>query len=185
MAKVFSEMSPSHQQFIQNQQLFFVATAPVKGEHVNMSPKGLDTFEILSPQRVAYLDLTGSGNETSAHLLENGRVTVMFCSFDRQPLILRLYGTGTVVLPDTGLWSELFARFPALPGIRQIIVIDIHRVQTSCGYGVPLYEYQGQRPTLPLWAEKKGPEALADYQLKKGSTSIDGLVTPLGQTNSA
>ena len=183
MAKVFAELSPSHQEFIQNQQLFFVATAPLQGDHVNMSPKGLDTFKVLSPQRVAYLDLTGSGNETSAHLLENGRVTIMFCSFDRQPLILRLYGTGTVVLPNTEPWPELLAQFRDWPGSRQIIVVNIHRVQTSCGYGVPLYEYQGQRPTLPLWAEKKGPEGLADYQLKKGSTSIDGLVTPLGQAN--
>ncbi|MEM7794591.1 MAG: pyridoxamine 5'-phosphate oxidase family protein [Cyanobacteria bacterium P01_C01_bin.118] len=185
MAKAFAELSPSHQEFIQNQQLFFVATAPLQGSHVNMSPKGLDTFRVLSPKQVAYLDLTGSGNETSAHLLENGRVTVMFCSFDQQPLILRLYGQGTVVLPNTEPWSELAVQFKHWPGTRQIIVIDIQRVQTSCGYGVPLYEYQGQRPTLPLWAEKKGPEGVAEYQLKKGSTSIDGLVTPLGQVNRA
>ncbi len=184
MAKVFSEMDPAHQEFIQKQQLFFVATAPMMADgHVNLSPKGLDTFRILSPIRVAYLDLTGSGNETSAHLIENGRITLMFCSFDHQPLILRLYGKGTVVLPDDNQWADLARHFELLPGTRQIIVTDIHRVQTSCGYGVPFYDYQGQRPTLPTWAKNKGPRGVAQYQIQKGSTSLDSLITPIGRTN--
>ena len=186
MAKVFSELTLTHQEFIQKQQLFFVATSPLKADgHVNVSPKGLDTFHILSPTRVAYLDLTGSGNETSAHVMENGRITLMFCSFERQPLILRLYGSGTVVLPGAENWTDLATHFDNLPGSRQIIVTDIHRVQTSCGYGVPMYDYQGQRPTLPMWAEKKGLDGLADYQVAKGSKSIDDLMTPLGQMNQA
>ncbi|MEM7062899.1 MAG: pyridoxamine 5'-phosphate oxidase family protein [Cyanobacteria bacterium P01_B01_bin.77] len=184
MASVFSEMTSAHQEFIQKQQLFFVATAPLATDgHVNVSPKGLDTFRILSPTQVAYLDLTGSGNETSAHLVENGRITLMFCSFDRQPLILRLYGSGTTVLPSSTRWTDLEPDFVTIPGARQIIVVDVHRVQTSCGFGVPRYEYQGQRPTLPTWAQKKGLTAVAQYQIEKGSTSIDGLITPIGQTN--
>lgn len=184
MANVFSEIAPAHQEFIQKQQLFFVATAPLATDgHVNLSPKGLDTFRILSPTQVAYLDLTGSGNETSAHLVENGRITLMFCSFDRQPLILRLYGSGTTVLPDSTRWTEVASCFELMPGARQIIVVNIDRVQTSCGFGVPMYDYQGQRPTLPAWSEKKGPAAVAQYQIEKGSTSIDGLITPIGQTN--
>lgn len=185
MANVFSEMTLPHQEFIQRQQLFFVATAPLAADgHVNMSPKGLDTFRILSPIRVAYLDLTGSGNETSAHISENGRITLMFCSFDHKPLILRLYGRGHVVLPSDTDWIELSSNFEILPGARQIVVVDIHRVQTSCGYGVPMYDYQGQRPTLPTWAQKKGPTGVAEYQLEKGSKSIDGLITPLAQRQS-
>ncbi len=183
MAKVFAELTPAHQEFIQKQQLFFVATAPLMADgHVNLSPKGLDAFRVLSPTQVAYLDLTGSGNETSAHVTENGRITVMFCSFDRQPLILRLYGQGTVALPSAEHWADLKTHFPQMVG-RQIIVIDIHRVQTSCGYGVPLYDYQGQRPTLPAWANRKGPDGLTQYQIAKGSVSIDGLITPIGQLN--
>lgn len=184
MAKVFSEIAPAHQEFMQKQQLFFVATAPLAADgHINISPKGLDTFRILSPTQIAYLDLTGSGNETSAHVSENRRITVMFCSFDHRPLILRLYGHGNVILPQDPAWADLKSHFELMPGTRQIIVIDIHRVQTSCGFGIPLYDYQGQRPTLPEWAQKKGPAGVAQYQLEKGSTSIDGLITPIGQTN--
>lgn len=182
MAKVFAELTSVHQEFIQKQQLFFVATAPLMSDgHVNVSPKGLDTFRVLSPNRVAYLDLTGSGNETSAHVVENRRITIMFCSFDHQPLILRLYGQGTVILPHEEQWSNIRPHFPSMVGTRQVILIDLHRVQTSCGYGVPLYDYQGQRPTLPAWAQKKGAAGLTQYQLEKGSVSIDGLITPIGQ----
>ena len=185
MAKVFAELMRPHQEFIQKQQLFFVATAPLTADgHVNLSPKGLDTFRILSSTRVVYLDLTGSGNETSAHVMENGRVTIMFCSFDRQPMILRLYGQGTVVLPATEQWVALEHYFENLPGVRQLVIVDIHRVQTSCGYGVPLYSYEGQRPTLSAWAQKKGAAGITQYQIEKGSTSIDGLPTPIGKTTS-
>lgn len=168
------------QQFIAAQHIFFVATAPLSTEgRVNLSPKGLDSFRVLSPQQVAYLDLTGSGNETSAHLQENGRITFMFCAFAGSPSILRLYGQGRVILPDTPDWPDLYKQFVPLPGARQIIVADIDRVQTSCGYGVPLYEHQGQRQKLVDWAAQKGELGLQDYRQQKNRISIDGLPTPL------
>ena len=182
MAKVHPHLTPSLQTFIAAQHLFFVASAPLSGDgHVNLSPKGLDTFRILSPLRVAYLDLTGSGNETSAHLKENGRLTFLFCAFTGKPQILRLYGRGSTVLPEYAEWNYLSQQFDLLPGTRQIIVADLERVQTSCGFGVPKYEYQGQRPRLPDWASQKGSDGLADYQQRKGSRSIDDLPTPVGE----
>ncbi|NJL86689.1 MAG: pyridoxamine 5'-phosphate oxidase family protein [Leptolyngbyaceae cyanobacterium SM1_1_3] len=182
MAKLFPSITPDLQQFIESQHLFFVGTAPLSAEgHVNLSPKGLETFRMLSPLRVGYLDLTGSGNETSAHLQQNGRLTFLFCAFEGPPRILRLYGKGQVILPSHPDWETLSAGFPELPGCRQLIVADIHRVQTSCGFGVPLYAYEGQRETLLEWADKKGESALHEYQLAKGSQSIDGLPTPLAQ----
>jgi len=135
---------------------------------------------VLGPHRVAYLDLTGSGNETSAHLHENGRVTFMFCAFNGKPMILRLYGRGRTVLPNGDEWLELRPLFPDYPGIRQIIVADIERIQTSCGFAVPLMEYVGQRETLLDWAEAKGDDALEIYRRDKNSRSIDTLPTPLG-----
>ena len=176
MAKVFDHITLELQHFITQQHLFFVATAPLdKTGHVNLSPKGLDCFRVLSPNRVAYLDLTGSGNETSAHLQENGRITLMFCAFQDAPSILRLYGSGQTLLPDNLEWERLLAEFPAIPGVRQIIMADIDRVQTSCGFGVPLYEHQGQRSQLVAWAEKKGEVGLAAYHQQKNRISIDGL----------
>lgn len=183
MAETFEQITEKLQRFISVQQLFFVATAPLSTTgHINLSPKGLDCFRILSPHQVAYLDLTGSGNETSAHLQENGRITLMFCSFGQSPLILRLYGQGHTVLPNSDHWQELAAQFPNLSGTRQIIVVDIERVQTSCGFGVPLFEYQGQRDTLVQWAEKKGELGLKKYQNQKNRLSIDSLSTPLGES---
>lgn len=180
MAKVFDYITDELQKFIATQSMFFVATAPLSPTgHVNLSPKGLDSFRILSPNRVAYLDLTGSGNETSAHLLENGRITFMFCAFQGAPLILRLYGQGTVLLPSTPNWEKHKALFPTLPGTRQIITADIDRVQTSCGTGVPLFEYEGDRDELVKWATKKGDAGLQDYWQLKNMKSIDGLPSPL------
>lgn len=181
MGKVLEEVTAELERFIARQPLFFVASAPLAPEgHVNLSPKGLDTFRVLSPRQVAYLDLTGSGNETSAHVAENGRITVMFCSFSGRPLILRLFGRGQVVLPGAPRWAELAGRFPEHPGARQIVVVDVARVQTSCGYGVPTMEEARQRDTLPRWIESKGPEALRAYRREKNVESIDGLPTPLG-----
>jgi len=169
---------PEIQAFIEAQAMYFVASAPLSAEgHVNVSPKGLETFRVLSPTRVAYLDLTGSGNETAAHVLENGRITMMFCAFNGAPSILRLYGKGSSVRPGAGEWAELAALFPDLPGVRQIIVADISRVQTSCGFGVPQMELVGQRDLLPQWAEKKGAAAIGEYRQKKNRVSIDGLPT--------
>ncbi len=181
MAELFDEITERLQSFIARQQVFFVASAPLSADgHVNVSPKGLDCLRVLSPSRVAYLDLTGSGNETSAHLHENGRITLMFCAFDGPPKILRLFGQGRVVLPETEAWAELRPRFGDYPGARQIIVIDVHRVQTSCGFGVPLYEFTGQRDTLERWANNRGEEGLETYRSEKNARSIDGLLTPLG-----
>jgi len=180
MAKVYDRISDELQDFIRQQNLFFVTTAPLSDAgHINLSPKGLDSFRILSPNRIAYLDLTGSGNETSAHLLENGRITLMFCAFQEPPLILRLYGQGRVVLPHNQDWQALYSLFSPLPGARQIIVAEVNQVQTSCGFGVPLYELQDQRSLLLDWATKKGEAGLQDYRQQKNSVSLDGLPTPL------
>jgi hypothetical protein len=170
-------------EFIEAQHLFFVATAPAgEGGHVNVSPKGLDTFRVLSGEEVAYLDLTGSGNETSAHVLENGRITFMFCAFKGSPKILRLYGTADVVLPETPAWEMLRPKFGASQiGERQIVHARITRVQTSCGYGVPRFEYTGDREQLTLWAEQAEKKTgLENYRVQKNSQSIDGLPTHFG-----
>lgn len=182
MAKVFDCITEELQQFITKQHIFFVATAPLDSNgQVNLSPKGLESFRVLSPNKVAYLDLTGSGNETSAHLQENARITLMFCAFEEPPSILRLYGKGTTILPGNSQWEFLYWQFPQIPGTRQIIVADIERVQTSCGFGVPLYKYQGQRETLVNWATKKGEEGIKEYHRQKNLASIDGLPTPLSE----
>jgi hypothetical protein len=181
MAKIHEYISEQWQHFIQEQHVFFVATAPLNVDgHINLSPKGMDSFRVLSPNRVAYIDLMGSGNETSAHLYENGRITFMFCAFKGKPDILRLYGTGHTILPTDSEWAELSALFPAYINTRQIIVAEIDRIQTSCGYAVPLMEFIKERDTLTRWAEAKGEEGLAQYQCEKNVESIDGLPTPLG-----
>jgi Pyridoxamine 5'-phosphate oxidase len=185
MAKVFDCITEELQDFIAAQHLFFVGSAPLSSAgHVNLSPKGLDCFRILSPHQVAYLDLTGSANETSAHLQENGRITLMFCAFQEPPSILRLYGRGQTILPDSPDWNSLYSLFSPIPGTRQIIVADIERVQTSCGLAVPLYEYQGQRQALVNWANKKGEQGVKEYQQQKNFLSIDGLSTPLSKLSS-
>jgi hypothetical protein len=180
MAKTFDSITEDLQHFIGSQHVFFVATAPLDGNgHINLSPKGLDCFRILSPNRVAYLDLTGSGNETSAHVLENGRITFMFCAFDGPPNIVRLYGRGRTILPGSTEWDEMSVRFDLYTGTRQIITAEITRVQTSCGFGVPLMEYAGERDQLIRWAETKGEDALETYRAQKNWCSIDSLPTPL------
>jgi Pyridoxamine 5'-phosphate oxidase len=184
MGKQFEAMLPEHEEFIRKQHLFFVGSAPLSEEgHVNISPKGHDSLRVLSANRIAYLDMTGSGNETSAHIRENGRVTVMFCAFEGPPNILRLYGEGSVVLPGSSEWETLFPLFTPLPGARQIIVVDIHKVQTSCGYAVPFMEYTDERDTLQRWSVQKGEEGLKQYRREKNTYSIDGLPTPLGQAD--
>lgn len=182
MAEQYDQITPTLQDFIKAQPLFFVATAPLsENGHINLSPKGYDTFCILSPNQVAYLDLTGSGNETSAHLAENGRITFMFCAFSGSPQILRLYGKGETVLPGTEQWDELLAHFPTYPGVRQIILASIQLVQTSCGYAVPFMELQKDRETMARWANSKGEDWLAEYRGLKNKKSLDGLPTPLAQ----
>jgi hypothetical protein len=180
MGKVIEHLTDELMEFIRQQHLFFVATAPLSAEgHINLSPKGLDVFRVLTPNRVAYLDLTGSGNETSAHLQENGRITIMFCAFTGPANILRLYGTGRTVLPETPEWEAVFPHFTAMVGMRQIIVADIDRVQTSCGYAVPFMDFREDRETLTKYWENKGPASVPVYQAEKNMVSIDGLPTPL------
>lgn len=181
MGKFYDHITPHHQAFIARQHIFFVASAPLSGDgHVNLSPKGLDSFRVLSPNRVVYMDLISSGNETSAHLLENGRITVMFCAFEGSPNILRLYGKGHTVLPGDAEWETLSAHFTLYPSTRQLIVADISKVQTSCGYGVPLYEYAGDRQQHFEWADTLGQSGLNAYQQANNLRSLDGLPTPLG-----
>lgn len=177
MAKFYEALDEKLSAFIRAQNLFFVASAPRAGSHVNVSPKGGDTFRILSPNRVCYLDLTGSGNETAAHLKENGRLTVMFCSFTRMAQILRLFGRGRVIGKTEPDWAALDALFPDYPGKRQIVVLDIDTVQTSCGYQVPLMDFVAERDTLRKWAENKGEDALVAYRTEKNAVSLDGLPT--------
>jgi hypothetical protein len=180
MGNTFASISDELIRFIKAQHVFFVATAPLAASgHVNLSPKGLDTFRVLSPTSVAYLDLTGSGNETSAHVTENSRITFMFCSFGEQPRILRLYGKGQVVQPPSKLWDELIANFSDFVGIRQIVAAEIEFVQTSCGFGVPLMEYAGERDRLRRWSEAKGEQGLREYRRVKNAKSIDGLPAPV------
>jgi Pyridoxamine 5'-phosphate oxidase len=188
MGKIYPALDDRLRKFISRQSVFFVATAPCLtpdggGGHVNVSPKGCrDTFAVLGPHRVAYLDLTGSGAETIAHLRQNGQITIMFCSFDHETKIVRLYGRGTVAAPGSARWDELARHFPAEAGLgtdrrhrRAIIDVEIDRIADSCGYAVPVMELADERDLLTPWAEKKTLEELAEYRVEKNSVSIDGL----------
>jgi hypothetical protein len=180
MAEFFTALDERLIQFIREQKVFFAATAPEAGR-INISPKGMDTFRCLDANTVCYLDLTGSGSEASAHIGENGRITIMLCSFADKPLILRLYGKGEVVRPGDEQWDKYFSDFTEIPGQRHIIVLHIESVQTSCGYAVPLMEFKEERLTLRKWAETKGPEGVGEYRRQKNSISIDGLPTGTGE----
>jgi predicted pyridoxine 5'-phosphate oxidase superfamily flavin-nucleotide-binding protein len=162
--------------FIEAQHIFFVASAPLDAAgHINLSPKGLDTFRILDPATVAYLDFNGSGVETMAHLKENGRIILTFCAFEGPPNIFRLYGNGRVVEAHEPDFPALAANFPAYDSIRSIVVVKLTRVTDSCGYGVPRFKYEGERDQLAAWARKQGPEGLRAYRERKNKHSIDGL----------
>jgi hypothetical protein len=176
MAKFQNELNNALINFISDQKIFFTASATSNGR-INLSPKGIDTFRCLDNKTVAYLDLTGSGNETAAHLANDGRLTVMFCSFSDKPLILRLYGQGKVVGRKHENWANLHIHFPTFSGERQIIVLHIESLQTSCGFGVPVYELVEERVKLLEWAENKGEEGIKQYWQEKNQTSIDGLPT--------
>jgi hypothetical protein len=172
MGKVFAEITPELAAWIKAQPLFFVGTAPLAASgHINVSPKGLDSLRILGPQRVAYLDLTGSGAETIAHVRENGRIVLMFCAFSGPPKIVRLHGKATVVQ----LGSQLDKHFPVHIGARSIIDVAITRISDSCGYGVPKFGKAQPREALDMWTEKKGAEGLAAYRRQKNARSIDDL----------
>ena len=158
------------------QPVWFVASAPLSADgHINLSPKGDDTFRVLDPNTVAYLDLTGSGAETIAHTRENGRLTIMFCSFGEKPDIVRLYGTGEAVLADHPDFPELVAHFPVKASTRSVIRLQVQEVTSSCGYGVPFMELRGPRPMMDEWAERQGPEGIVEYRAKKNQVSLDGL----------
>lgn len=176
MANFFDRLEEKHQAFIRDQQIYFVATAAEEGR-VNLSPKGGDSLRILSPNKIAWLNLTGSGNETAAHLLQQNRITMMWCSFDEQPLILRVYGKARSVHPRDEEWSELLALFDETTSARQIFLVDVEQVQTSCGFAVPFYEFTGHRETLTTLWEKRGEEAVEEYWDKRNRSSIDGFET--------
>lgn len=180
MATFYDALDDKHIAFIQAQPMFFIASATAEGR-VNLSPKGLDTFKVLSPLSCAYLDLTGSGNETSAHAEAGGRATVMFCSFMRNPLILRLYGRTRIGRPGSALWRDLSGHFEERPGIRQVIAIDIESVQTACGFGVPLMTLERERSTLTDHWRAKGEAEAEAYRERKNKVSIDGLRTGWGE----
>ena len=177
MGKVFDGIDEALGQWLTSQPVFFVATAPLAGDGlVNCSPKGLlGTFALLGSRTVAYLDLTGSGIETVAHLRENGRIVLMFCAFDGRPRIVRLHGTGRVVVAGQEEFDDLVGRFSSHPGVRSVIVVELSRISDSCGYAVPRLGYVEDREVLDLDASKKGPEKLAAYRAERNATSLDGL----------
>ncbi|WFR84816.1 pyridoxamine 5'-phosphate oxidase family protein [Arthrobacter sp. Y-9] len=178
MARRYEQLTDQLTDFIREQQMFFVATAARDGR-VNVSPKGLDSLRVLSPDRVVWLNGTGSGNETAAHLRDTPRMTLMFCAFTAKPSILRLYGSARAVHRGDPEWDGLVALFPPLRGARNVFDLKIEMVQTSCGFGVPLYEFQEQRPLMDSWAERKGEDGLVAYQQEHNRFSIDGFSTGL------
>lgn len=180
MARQFPKLNDRLTTFIHQQHLFFVATAPAEGR-VNCSPKGMDSLKVLSSNRIAWLNVTGSGNETAAHVLENKRMTLMWCALAGPPLILRAYGDARAVHPGDPDWEALFANFTPLPGARQIFDLEIEMVQTSCGMAVPLMDFNEDRDLLIDWAEKKSKQEMEDYWAEKNTVSIDGLPTGIGR----
>ncbi|MEJ2693956.1 MAG: pyridoxamine 5'-phosphate oxidase family protein [Candidatus Thiodiazotropha sp.] len=179
MGKIYDRITDKHTQFIIRQQLFFVATATAEGR-INLSPKGLDSLRILTPNQVVWLNLTGSGNETAAHLLEDGRMTLMFCAFEGESKVLRLYGRARSHQEGSETWEAHIGRFPRLPGARQVIVMEVEQVASSCGFGVPLFDYLGQREALTEWAEKRGSRGIREYWQSRNKLSIDGKPTDFG-----
>ena len=176
MAARFDLLSDELAKWWCEQPVFFVATAPSgAGGHVNLSPKGYDTLRVLGPKRVAYLDLTGSGAETIAHVRENGRITLMACAFNGNPRISRIHGTGTLHVIGSDGFDALQGTFPTMPGRRAIIEVDVERVTTSCGYAVPLMELVAERDRLEDWARQKGDDGIVEYWASKNASSIDGL----------
>ena len=176
MGKVFDGIDTSLAAWIDAQPMWFVATAPLAGDgHVNLSPRGHDSLSVLGPYRLAWVDYTGSGVETIAHLRENGRVTLMWCSYAARPRIVRVHGRGSVAMPGSALFEQVVARHPEHPSTRAVVVVDVERVSDSCGYSVPLLSYEGDRDLLLKWSDRKTDADLADYRRKKNGVSIDGL----------
>ena len=176
MGKQFSEISDEHKDFINAQKIFFVGTAASEGR-VNISPKGMDSFRVVGPNKIVWLNLTGSGNETAAHLLKNDRMTIMFCAFEGKPMILRLYGKSKIYHRRDEIFHNYIELFPKIAGLRQIIEMDVEMIQASCGFAVPFMEYKEDRNVLKNWAEKQGIERIKEYWKEKNATSIDGYET--------
>ena len=181
MAKQYDHINSRIQKFIEKQKMFFVATG-AENSRINLSPKGMDTFRVLDEKRVIWLNLTGSGNETAAHLEADGRITMMLCAFEGPPMILRIYGTGTIIHPKHEKWSELIGLFPDLGGKRQIIDVEVEMVMTSCGMSIPFYDFKSERRELDDWAKNRGEEGIKDYWKEKNEWSIDGLPTKIEQS---
>ena len=180
MGKDYPEIDSKIAEWVGRQKMFFVSTAPLSPTGmVNCSPKGMDTFRILGPRTVAYLDLTGSGVETISHLKENGRIVIMMCAYEGPPDIYRFHGRGEALLKGTPEYDALIEHFDELPGARSIIRISVDRISDSCGYSVPFYTYKGDRDALVKWAQAKGEEGIVDYQKQKNKTSVDGLPSHL------
>ncbi|MGB0891599.1 MAG: pyridoxamine 5'-phosphate oxidase family protein [Flavobacteriaceae bacterium] len=176
MAKFYTKITSRVQKFIEAQKIFFVATAPNSGR-INLSPKGMDSIRVVNENRILWLNLTGSGNETAAHILENNRITLMFCAFEGNPNILRIYGKGKAIHPKDTEWNDAIKLFPKIPGARQIFDITVESAQDSCGMSIPYYEYNGERNELNDWADEKGKEEIEQYWKDRNQTSIDGLPT--------
>lgn len=176
MGKRYTQLNAELKAFIAKQQMFFVATAEAQGR-INLSPKGLDSLRLLDDTTALWRNLTGSGNETAAHLRTSPRMTLMFCAFSGEPMILRLYGSARVIQPGDAQWNDYITLFDDLPGPRQLILVNIDLVQTSCGFGVPQYEYLGQRTQLLEWAARKGEAGLREYQRRNNAISLDGKPT--------
>jgi len=184
MGERFDSLSQPHIKFIEQQHLFFVGTAAVDGL-INVSPKGMDTFRVLDESTALWMNMTGSGNETAAHVLESDRMTVMFCSFEVRPLILRLYGHADLIHAWDEDWAKYIDLFEENHGARQLFRLRIKMVQTSCGYGVPYFDMKGQRPTLSKWTEKKGRDGVEEYWVKKNTKSLDGKDTGIRKATKA
>ncbi len=182
MAQFFDRISDRHRAFIEAQKMFFVATATADGR-INLSPKGMDALRVLGPNRVAWLNLTGSGNESVAHVQVDPRMTLMLCAFEGSPMILRLYGRARAVHRNDEDWAVLSGLFGERLGARQVFDLSVDSVQTSCGFAVPLYDYQGERDLLVQWADKKGEGGIREYWAEKNQTSIDGLPTHIMARN--
>lgn len=176
MAKQYDHLNDRIKRFIKTQKIFFVATS-TPDSRINLSPKGMDTFKVMDENRVLWLNVTGSGNETAAHLFADGRITIMFCSFKGAPMILRLYGKGKVIQPNDENWESSYQHFPNIAGARQIFDIRIEMVQTSCGMSIPIYEFKEDRSLLNDWAVKKGEDGIKEYWKEKNENSIDGIST--------
>lgn len=180
MGQQFEQLSDEHIEFIEQQKIYFVATAAQTGK-VNLSPKGGDSLRVISPNKIAWLNLTGSGNESAAHVLSDPRMTIMFCAFEGAPLILRAYGTATALHKSDPNWHEYLAMFPQSVAARQIFILDIDLVQSSCGMSVPYFEYQADRQDLANWSERQGEAGIEKYWLKKNQTSIDGFESDIAE----